>query len=506
MALNSVKYMLFLAFGASLHAALPAKLRNLALLCLSAVFCACSGPVMLLVPLAVALISFFGAKWLAKPVYSRRFRRIRRRTPDGPRGEVVAVDTEKAKRTRLLLLVSALVLCLCFFKYAGIWSTFLTEPVTILLPLGISFYTFEAIGYLADVACGKLQPETDFITWLLALFFFPQFSSGPIARMRDLLPQLHEREVTLAKATEGLRRILMGAMAKVAVADGLAVLVNAFYGDMMAHTGLATLLAVLLYPLQLYFDFMGYSHMAIGSALLFGVRLQENFTAPFLARSIGEFWNRWHISLSSWLRDYIYFPLGGSRKGEMRTALNLMAVFLISGIWHGSTLNYAIWGLLFGFVRLAERALQKRGALNTDRLPLFHSAGVFTVWTLSMIFFRLTSLADVKLLAASICRPVSVSSFIPDLLNTAANDVAYSGTYFLIYFGCIAMGMLLQLWFDLKLDRSLRTKGAAPCTDVLATFSPRLRWALYWLMGFITAAMYLITQTSASPSFIYAGY
>ena len=123
-----------------------------------------------------------------------------------------------------------------------------------------------------------------------------------------------------------------------------------------------------------------------------------------------------------------------------------------------------------------------------------------------MIFFRLTTLADVKLLAASICRPVSVSSFIPDLLNTAANDVAYSGTYFLIYFGCIAMGMLLQLWFDLRLDRSLRTKGAAPCTDVLATFSPKLRWALYWLMGFITAAMYLITQTSASPSFIYAGY
>ena len=519
MALNSIKYLLFLALSAAVHAVLPQRYRNIFLLLASVYFCACSGPVMLLVPLAVALISFFGAKWLAKPVYSRRLRRIRRRTPDGPRGEVVAVDTEKVKRTRLLLLVGALVLCLCFFKYAGIWSTFLTEPVTILLPLGISFYTFSIIGYLIDIYHSKMQPEKDLIAWLLSIFFFPQFSSGPIARMRQLLPQLHEREITIAKTTEGLRRILMGAMAKVAVADGLAVLVNAFYGDMMAHTGLATLLAVFLYPLQIYFDFMGYSHMAIGSALLFGVRLQENFTAPFFAVSLSEIWKRWHMSLTGWFQDYIFTPLVWSRWWDKlvhpkdwqsrrpHMLMNLTIVFLLSGIWHGSTFNYAFWGLLMALGRIAEETVpflkRKR---KTPTAVILGRIGTFFWWSFTHIFFRLTTLADVKLLAASICRPVSVSSFIPDLLNTAANDVAYSGTYFLIYFGCIAMGMLLQLWFDLRLDRSLRTKGAAPCTDVLATFSPKLRWALYWLMGFITAAMYLITQTSASPSFIYAGY
>ncbi|MBQ4094044.1 MAG: MBOAT family protein, partial [Oscillospiraceae bacterium] len=371
-----------------------------------------------------------------------------------------------------------------------------------LLPLGISFYTFEAIAYLADIYRGNLQPEEDLLIWLCGVFFFPKFSSGPITRMQQLLPQLQKREVTLPLATEGLRRILLGAMAKVVLADGIAVLVNGFYGDMTAHSSLSVLLAVFLYPLQLYFDFMGYSGMAIGSALLFGIRLEENFKAPYFASSIGEFWSRWHISLSGWFRDYVYFPLGGSRCSALRAALNLLAVFALSGIWHGSTANYLLWGLLLGLARILERRLQLRRG-SKDALPL---GRVYTlgVWTLSLVFFRLPSLNQVRQLIGSVLRPVSLSSFVPDLLNTAASDIAYSGTYFLIYFGSLLAAGLLQLWFDSKLHRSLRQ--GAPCTDPLADLCPALRWALYWLIGFITAAMYLITQTSASPSFIYAGY
>ncbi|MBQ9959465.1 MAG: MBOAT family protein [Oscillospiraceae bacterium] len=469
---------------------------------------------MLLIALCVALLTYWGGIALAKPICTDR---VPECGDDGLMGAGAAADTEKHKK-RLLWLFTALLLgCLCFFKYANIWTRFLADPVTILLPLGISFYTFEALSYLIDIYHGKLQPEKNLLTWLTAILFFPQFSSGPIARMRTLLPQIHERRVTLPLVSEGLRRILMGAMAKIAVADGLAILVNAFYGDMTAHTGLSILLAVFLYPLQIYFDFMGYSSMAVGSALLFGVRLQENFTAPFFATTLSETWKRWHISLTGWFQDYIFTPLVWSRwwdklvhpsdwqKRRPHMLANLTIVFFLSGIWHGSTFNYAFWGLLMALGRIAEETvplLKKKR--KTPLAMALGRIGVFLWWTLTLVFFRLTAFGDVLQLCRSIARPTSLSSFVPDLLNTAASDIAYSGTYFLIYFGSLLAAGLLQLWFDSKLHRSLRQ--GAPCTDPLADLCPALRWALYWLIGFITAAMYLITQTSASPSFIYAGY
>lgn len=219
----------------------------------------------------------------------------------------------------------------------------------ILLPVGISFYTLQALGYLIDVYRGDIYAEKNFLRYALFVSFFPQLVAGPIERSRNLLVQLHKPQpFCYENLTKGSLLVLYGLFLKMVIADRAAVLVDTVYQDSAAYPGFYVVVATVFFSIQIYCDFYGYSTIARGSALIMGIHLMENFNAPYYAGSVKEFWRRWHISLSGWFRDYLYIPLGGNRKGKLRRQGNLMAVFTVSGLWHGASLAYVFWGMLNG--------------------------------------------------------------------------------------------------------------------------------------------------------------
>lgn len=273
---------------------------------------------------------------------------------------------------------------------------------SLLLPVGISFYIFQSLGYTLDVYMGKREPEKHFGIFALYVSFFPQLVAGPIERSTHLIPQFREvKKFQWDHFNAGLRMILIGLIKKMVIADRLAVLVNAVYGDVHAHSGTELALATVFFAIQIYCDFSGYTDIAIGTARILGFDLMQNFNLPYLSRSVGEFWQRWHISLTTWFKDYVYIPLGGNRRGEARTVANLMVVFLVSGIWHGASFNFVIWGALNGAYLLLERAWLIR---QYERLEVLypHSRSIAILRTLftfifisfSWVFFRAATLPD----------------------------------------------------------------------------------------------------------------
>lgn len=229
----------------------------------------------------------------------------------------------------------------------------------LLVPAGLSFYTFSITGYLFDVYRGKCPAERSFVHFAVFAAFFPAILAGPVGKAREFLPQLKERQrFAFDRVKAGVLRFCVGAFYKLAVADVIAIAVNAAYDGENPVSGGMWLVAALLYSLQIYFDFAGYSHMAIGAAEALGLRLTENFTAPYYSASVRSFWKKWHISLTGWFREYLYFPLGGSRKGKGRTYLNILIVFAVSGLWHGAAMTYVCWGLLNGVLQVLEMLLQ----------------------------------------------------------------------------------------------------------------------------------------------------
>lgn len=219
------------------------------------------------------------------------------------------------------------------------------STLSIILPVGISFYTFTALSYSIDVYQKKVEVTKDVIAYLSYVTFFPSILSGPISRAIKQLPQyLQKREFNSGMVTNGLQMLLWGLFMKLCVADRLGIYVDAVYNNIAQHNGTTLFFTSVLYTIQIYADFAGYSLMAIGSGKLFGIELQTNFIRPYFAKTVTEFWRRWHISLTTWFRDYIYFPLGGNRVPKLRWIMNIMIVFLVSGIWHGAAYNFLIWG------------------------------------------------------------------------------------------------------------------------------------------------------------------
>ncbi|MCB0633686.1 MAG: MBOAT family protein [Saprospiraceae bacterium] len=280
----------------------------------------------------------------------------------------------------------------------------------ILLPLGISFYTFQAISYLMDVYHGRNTVQRNLPDLALYIALFPQLIAGPIVRYHDIAHQLKERRMQWALFSSGVERFILGLGKKVLLANNFAPLVDDIFA--IAPENLDTLTAwtgLLFYSLQIYFDFSGYSDMAIGLGRMFGFRIPENFNFPYIARSIREFWRRWHISLSQWFRDYLYIPLGGNRKGVRRTYINLFIVFLLTGLWHGASWNFVVWGLIHGCFMVLER-------LGLERLLLRLGAGfghlyTLTVIGLSWVFFRAPSLSHaLDYVGALFGRPAATQS------------------------------------------------------------------------------------------------
>lgn len=298
---------------------------------------------------------------------------------------------------------------------------------SLLLPVGISFYIFQSLGYTLDVYMNKREPEKHFGIFALYVSFFPQLVAGPIERSTHLIPQFREvKKFQWDNFNAGLRMILIGLIKKMVIADRLAILVNAVYGDVYAHSGAQLALATVFFAIQIYCDFSGYTDIAIGAARILGFDLMQNFNRPYLSRSVGEFWQRWHISLTTWFKDYVYIPLGGNRKGEVRTAVNLMLVFFVSGVWHGASFNFVIWGLLNGAYLLLERFwlmryYEKLEALfpHSRTISILRTVFTFLLICLSWVFFRAATLPDALYTLQAIMSAVPITNVFELGLNPA---------------------------------------------------------------------------------------
>ena len=226
------------------------------------------------------------------------------------------------------------------------------------LPLGISFYTLQSVGYLFDVYKQRIRAERNWWDYMLFISFFPQIASGPISKAKDLLPQIKsERQLNYAQIVDGLKWLLWGMFLKVVVADNLGLRNNLVFNDFQSHGGIELVLCMISYAFQIYCDFAGYSFMAMGVGKILGFELINNFNRPYFSQSVTEFWHRWHISLSLWLKDYVYITLGGNRCSKIRNYLNIMLTFLVSGIWHGANWTFIIWGGIHGVFQVLEKAL-----------------------------------------------------------------------------------------------------------------------------------------------------
>ena len=274
--------------------------------------------------------------------------------------------------------------------------------VSILAPMGISFYTLQVIAYCVDVYQGKTDAQNNFFKYLLFVSFFPQILQGPIPRYEQLKGQLFEGHTFDYRTVKfGFQLILWGIFLKMVIADRAAILVNAVFPEYHLYEGTVLAVAAVLYSIQLYTDFLGCVCIAMGAAEVYGIRLQTNFERPYRAVSIKDFWRRWHISLSSWLRDYVYIPLGGNRKGKFRRYVNLMMTFLVSGIWHGSGMQYIFWGLMQGGYQVAGEILQPVRKKVRNVLKINENSGFYVLWqrvctfvliTISWVIFRSANL------------------------------------------------------------------------------------------------------------------
>jgi len=276
--------------------------------------------------------------------------------------------------------------------------------LSILLPIGLSFHTFQAMSYTIEVYRGKQKAETNFGIYALYVMFYPQLVAGPIERPQNLLPQFYEKHYfEYQRVTHGLKLMAWGLFKKVVIADRLASMVDVVYNNPYDHHGIALILATIFFSFQIYCDFSGYSDMAIGAAEVMGFKLMKNFDRPYSSKNIQEFWKRWHISLSTWFKDYLYISLGGNRVSIPRWYLNLFIVFLISGLWHGASWTFVIWGALHGFYLifgLATQTIRQRinHYLQLDKHiavnNVLQRVTTFTLVTFAWIFFRANSLSD----------------------------------------------------------------------------------------------------------------
>ena len=276
---------------------------------------------------------------------------------------------------------------LVLFKYLGFFAGLVgvKSLPALLLPAGISFTSFQLMAYSIDLRRGQIRAERNFFRFLLYISFFPQLLQGPILRYGATAPMLGERTVTLDGAVGGLRRFVRGLAKKVLIADQAAVLASTLYGQRTLSGTSGLWLAALCYGMQVYYDFSGYSDMAIGLGRLFGFKLPENFDYPFAALSVSDFWRRWHMTLSRWFRDYVYIPLGGNRVRRGRFALNLLIVWALTGLWHGASWNYVLWGLYYGVLLVIERLVIGK---RLERLPvLLHWLVTFALVNIGWVFF-----------------------------------------------------------------------------------------------------------------------
>ena len=318
---------------------------------------------------------------------------------------LASILIEKYQKYKKLILTVTLIVCLgvlFVFKYFNfffetldtIFNIFKIKlnkiTLNLVLPVGISFYTFQTLSYVIDVYRGNIKAEKHFGYYATFVSFFPQLVAGPIERPENLLPQLkEEKKFSYNNATKGLKLMTIGFFKKMVVADNLAYYVDMVYKDLSYYTGFALVLVAIFFTIQIYCDFSGYSDIAKGSARLLNIELMDNFKTPYFSTTIKEFWSKWHISLSSWFKDYIYIPLGGNRCSKIRHYLNLLVTFLISGLWHGANITFVIWGGIHGLLQILEDILHiKKNTKKYSFIWYIRVILVFIIMTFTWVFFR----------------------------------------------------------------------------------------------------------------------
>ena len=398
MLFNSIPYMLFLPVVLLIYYLIPKRVKMLWLLLCSYFFYMCWNARYLVLILTSTLVTWVCGLAIEKAENSGAEERVKTRKKKG------------AVAFGLILNLGILF----FFKYfhfamdnlaallALVHISFRQPAFDVLLPVGISFYTFQALGYMIDVYRGDIAAEHSLPRYALFVSFFPQLVAGPIERSKNLLGQLAApQQFCFDNLLEGLYLMLWGFFLKIVLADRIAIFVDSVYGpNYMDYGGVTVILATVLFAVQIYCDFAGYSTIAMGSAKMLGVELMENFNTPYLSRTVAEFWHRWHISLSTWFRDYLYIPLGGNRKGKARKALNVMITFTVSGLWHGASWGFVVWGflnglfqVLGGWLRPARQKLARALCLEQESFGyhLGQTLVTFVLVDLTWVFFRAPS-------------------------------------------------------------------------------------------------------------------
>ena len=400
MTFNSWEFLLFYPIVAALYFLLPKKMKWPMLLAASYFFYMCYQAELVFLILGTTIVSFVASKIIER--------------------------TEKRWLKKTALTVT-LIVCfgvLFFYKYFNFLSGSVSGIIEMLggtpsrleldliLPVGISFYTFQTLSYVIDVYRGDVKSERNFFFYALFVSFFPQLVAGPIERPGNLIPQLKEsHKFTSENFKKGSKHMLVGFFKKICVADLISVYVNTVYNSPESATALGVIIATALFAVQIYCDFSGYTDIAIGCARIMGIRLMKNFDHPYRAESIKEFWSRWHISLSTWFKDYLYIPLGGNRRGRARHLLNVMIVFLVSGLWHGAAWTFVVWGAIHGLyqiigaltIKARNRALKKLGLFEKSiGVKITRRILTFILVCFGWLFFRANSMADAVLLLGTL--------------------------------------------------------------------------------------------------------
>lgn len=409
--------------------------------------------------------------------------------------------TNNNQKRKLLLIASVSINLgmLFFFKYfnffidsfktlfAPLAATDQWSTLNIILPVGISFYTFQTLSYTIDIYNRKTEPTQSALTFFTFVAFFPQLVAGPIERARNLIPQFEtKRTFSFSQGTSGLKLILWGLFKKMVIADQLAEIVNAVYAAPENFNGWGIVLATFLFGFQIYCDFSGYSDISIGTARLFGIELMTNFRTPYFSTSFREFWHRWHISLSTWFRDYVYIPLGGNRGGSFNWTRNIVITFLISGLWHGASVTFLIWGGIHGVLFAAEKFISPIFKLDEKFKNLAGFAITFLFVNFLWLFFRAESWNQVKILFTNIFTPhtSSFNSFVS--LLTDSEHFTAPGRMLLFVFPVF---ILIEIFM-----------GKMEFNELLIKSPRYVRWGFYYA---ILLSILFFGVLNSAPQFIY---
>ena len=442
MLFNSFEFLIFFIVVSGLYFTLPHQYRWVLLLAASCIFYMFFVPVYILILFFTIIVDYFAG--------------------------ILIENASGIKRKRFLWIsLAANITVLAIFKYYNFLDDNLTEltgwagaanPVPyldIILPIGLSFHTFQAMSYTIEVYRGNQKAERHFGIFALYVMFYPQLVAGPIERPQNLLHQFHEKHIVdYQRIADGLKLMAWGLFKKVVIADRLAVMVDSVYNDPSNQFGIPVLVATIFFAFQIYCDFSGYSDMAIGAAQVMGFRLMTNFRTPYFATSISEFWSRWHISLSTWFRDYLYIPLGGNKVVKSRWYFNLFITFLISGLWHGADWTFIVWGAIHGFYLIfalirqnaTRRFNNATNGMIKFRIPrFFQSIVVFIMVGFTWIFFRAANIDEALMLIQN-----------ASVINSAQLSPFMFGSNYLEFYLALVFILLLLIIERIKGNREMR--------------------------------------------------